>query len=260
MIFQNISYRAWKVWQRNADVLLESWYLNLIPPLFEPIMYVLAFGFGLGQMVHEVPYEGRTISYVAFMSPGVIAVAVMFWAYFETTYPSFVRMNYQRTFDAILSTPLLVEDVIVGELLWGATKSVMASVIMTIMLSLFGLISWPGALWILPVSVAGGLLFSSVGLVTTALSPKIDMFNIPIFVFIFPMFLFSGTFFPLHLLPSWAMNIAYALPLTHVSILIRTASLGLPMLKQIGSLLYLLAATPIFFSLALVLMKRRLTG
>jgi len=259
-MFKNISGRSWQVWRRNADVLMETWYLNFLPPFLEPIMYVLAFGFGVGSMIHEVSYQGHKLTYLAFMCPGVISVAVMFWAYFETTYPTFVRMNYQRTFDAVLATPLLVEDVIVGECLWGATKSVMAAVIMTIILGCFGLVSWPSVLWVLPISILGGVLFSSVGLITTAVCPKIDMFNIPIFVFIFPMFLFSGTFFPLDVLPTWAMYLAYVLPLTHVSVLIRAAFLGFPIGEQLGSIAYLAVVVPAFFSLALVLMKKRLTN
>lgn len=203
--------------------------------------------------------HGKDLDLPTFMSPGVIAVAVMFWSYFETTYPTFVRMFYQKTFDAILSTPLLVEDVIVGEILWGATKSVMAGIIMTAILSLFGLLSWPHAAWILPICVVGGILFSSVGVLTTALSPNIDTFNVPIFVFIFPMFLFSGTFFPLDLLPTWAVSLAYLLPLTHVSILIRGAALGYSQSAFALNWAYLLIVLPVVFFLALRTMKRRLT-
>ena len=254
---RNISYRSWKVWRRNADVLLETWYLNLLPPVLEPIFYFLAFGFGIGQMVDQVAYEGQAFSYVSFMSPGVIAVAIMFWAFFETTYPAFVRMYYQKTFDALLATPLLVEDVIVGEILWGATKSVMAAGIMLVVLSAFGYASWPTSAWVLPISVFGGLIFASIGMIATALSPKIDMFNLPIFLLIFPMFLFGGTFFPLDVLPVWARAVSYALPLTHVAVLVRAACLGLP--ASAGSALYVALATPASFFLAVALMKRRLT-
>jgi lipooligosaccharide transport system permease protein len=188
----------------------------------------------------------------------VITVAIMFWSFFETTYSSFVRMYYQRTFDAIVATPLLVEDVIAGEWLWGATKSVVAAAPMLLMTGLMGLVHWPSGLLVIPLAALGGLFFSALGLVATALVPRIDSFNLPSFLFIFPMFLFSGTFFPLEVLPAWARGIALALPLTHVSVLVRGAVLGVSPAHGGASLLYLAGGTAVTFVTALVLMRRRL--
>ena len=114
----NISWRLLHVWRRNGEVLLTTWYTNFLPPLLEPVFYVLAFGFGIGGMIGDFTFQEHNMSYLQFVAPGVVAVAVMFWSFFETTYSSFVRMYYQRTFDAMIATPLLVEDVIAGELLW----------------------------------------------------------------------------------------------------------------------------------------------
>jgi lipooligosaccharide transport system permease protein len=257
-VFRNVSRRSWRVWQRDVDVYRTTWLVNFIPPLLEPVFYVLAFGLGLGSLIREVSYVGSSISYLRFMVPGVIAVAIMFWAYFETTYASFVRMYYQRTFDAIVATPLLVEDVIAGEWLWGATKSLMAATIMLGVMTAFGLVVWPAAALVIPLSVLGGLMFSALGLITTAISPKIDFFNVPIFVLVFPMFLFSGTFFPVDILPPWAFAIALILPLTHVSFLVRGACLGAAPPYWWLSFAYLVVVTAVSTGLALVLMRRRL--
>ena len=257
-IFANISPRVFRVWQRNADVFRATILVNFIPPLLEPALYILAFGYGLGSLVKLVTYQGHPLPYLRFMVPGVISVAVMFWAYFETTYTSFVRMYYQRTFDAMVATPLLVEDVIAGEWLWGATKSVAASTIMLGMVTAFGLVRWPEGVLVIPLALLGGLLFSALGLITTAIVPQIDSFNIASFVFIFPMFLFSGTFFPVDILPHWAMKVALALPLTHVSYLIRGACLGARPPHLIGSLAYVVGMTVIAAALAVILMRRRL--
>ena len=256
--FLRVSPRAVRVWQRDADVFRATILVNFIPPLLEPVMYIAAFGFGLGSLIRTVPYQGKQIGYLPFMVPGVISVAVMFWSYFETTYSSFVRMYYQRTFDAIVATPLLVEDVIVGEWIWGATKSVMAGTIMLGMISLFRLVHWPTGLIIVPLTALGGLLFAALGLITTALVPQIDQFNLSTFILIFPMFLFSGTFFPLDILPRWAAILAWALPLTHVSSLIRGACLGEMPPHAILSLVYLVVLTLVAAALALLLMRRRL--
>ena len=156
------------------------------------------------------------------------------------------------------TTPLLVEDVIAGELLWGATKAFVAGTIMLCMLTLFELPVWPSAFWVLPVAALGGLLFSSVGIIVTALSPKIEAFNLPVFLLIFPMFLFSGTFFPLSQLPAWAHQLTHLLPLTHVCALIRGAFLNL-LPQDLGvHVIYLLFVTMALCWLAIRLMHRRL--
>jgi lipooligosaccharide transport system permease protein len=254
----NVSHRAWRVWQRDFDVYRTTWKLNFLPPLMEPVLYVLAFGLGMGKLIGSVSYFGDEIPYLTFMVPGILAVAIMFWSYFETTYSSFVRMYYQRTFEAMVATPLLVDDVIAGEWLWGATKSLLAASLMLLAVSVFGLASWPSSLLVLPLAIAGGLLFSALGLITTALSPTIESFNLPIFLLIFPMFLFSGTFFPIDILPLWAKGVALALPLTHISLLVRGAFLGAPPPMAWASVLYLAVVTPIVVAIAFRLMKRRL--
>lgn len=255
---RNVSRRAFRVWQRDADVYRTTWLVNFLPPLLEPVLYVLAFGIGMGSLIGVVVYQSKEIRYLDFMVPGVISVAIMFWAYFETTYSSFVRMYYQRTFDAIAATPLLVEDVIAGEWLWGATKSLLAGSIMLVMMGLFGLVAWPSGLLVIPLAVLGGLLFAALGLVTTSLVPSIDTFNLPTFIVIFPMFLFSGTFFPVDILPSWAFAFAMALPLTHVSFLVRGACLGLAPPFWGWSVAYLVIGTLVTTTLAMALMRRRL--
>lgn len=257
-IFRHLSGRAWRVWQRDFDVYLTAWKTEFLPPLAEPILYVFSFGFGLGALLREITYQGRTLSYLAFMAPGIVAMAIMFWAFFETTYSSFVRMYYQRTFDAILATPLLVEDVILGEMLWGTTKAVIAATIMLGVLSALGLTAFPSSLWVVPIAVVAGLLFAALGLVTTALTRIISQFNVPIFVLIMPMFTFGGTFFPVDVLPGWAQAIAWCLPLTHVSFLVRAAVLGWWHPGIVASVLYIASAALALACAALVLMKRRL--
>jgi lipooligosaccharide transport system permease protein len=258
VILGNLSLRAFRVWQRDLEVYLTNWKTEFLPPLTEPVLYVFAFGFGLGSLIHKIEYEGRELTYLRFMAPGIVAVAIMFWSYFETTYSSFVRMYYQRTFDAILATPLLVEDVILGELLWGATKAVIASSIMLGMLTALGLVAWPSGVWVIPLSVIAGVLFSSLGLIITSVTKNISSFNLPMFLMIMPMFMFSGTFFPVSILPRWALAIAWCLPLTHVSYLVRAAVLGWTRGPLCISLLYLTVLAPALAMISLRLMKRRL--
>ncbi len=257
-IVGNISYRAVHVWRRNLDVYLTTWATNFVPPLLEPFQYLVAFGLGLGASVGVLHFRGLPVPYIRFIAPGTIAIAIMFWSYFETTFSSFVRMYYQKTFDAITATPLSLEDVITGELLWGTTKSVIASAAMLLVLTAFGFIAYPSGLLILPVAAIGGLLFASLGMIATSLVPTIEGFNFPMFLVIFPMFVFSGTFFPVDNLPLWARILAVCLPLTHISRLVRGAALGkLEPSDHLVAFLFLLLALALAL-LAIASMRRRL--
>jgi lipooligosaccharide transport system permease protein len=253
-----VSYRAIHVWRRDLRVYRATWWTNAIPPIFEPILYLLAFGAGVGALIQKpISYGGRDVSYVAFIAPGLIAVTIMFWAFFETLYASFIRMYYQKTFDAIVATPLSLDDVIAGEILWGATKSVGAAVLMLGVIAMFGVLT-PTALLVIPFAALAGLFFAALGMIFTAVCPTIDSFNLPIFLFIYPMFLFGGTFFPIEVLPGWARVTAQFLPLTHVASFVRGVCLG-----HFGGFLwidlaYLGAGTPILCVAALILMRRRL--
>jgi len=253
-----ISARTLRVWQRNYAVYRQTWKISFVPPLLEPLLYILAFGMGLAVMVGDLDLGGRTVPYTTFIAPALVAVAIMYNAFFETTYNSFVRMYYQKTFDALLATPLNLEEIILGEMLWAATKAVIATALMGTVLSLCGLLDFPGTLLLLPLALLGGLLFAALGMICTALSPGIETFNLPIFLGITPMFLFSGTFFPLQNLPGWAQGVAQALPLTHLVLLVRGCALHLWAAELWLSLLYLLVATLVFLPLAIALMVRRI--
>ena len=257
-LWGHLSIRALRVWQRDADVYFTTWKTEFLPPLLEPILYVFAFGLGLGQLVHEVHYQTRRLSYLRFMAPGIVSVAIMFWAFFETTFASYVRMYYQKTFDAIVATPLLVEDVILGEMLWGMTKSMIAATIMLLVLTALRLVAWPSGLLVIPIAAVGGLLFASFGLVMTSIVKTISQFNLPMFLVIMPMFMFGGTFFPIDVLPRWALTVAWCLPLTHLSLLTRAAILGWASPYQWASALYVIAAAFALAICALWRMKRRL--
>jgi lipooligosaccharide transport system permease protein len=254
----DISRRLWRVWQRNFAVYRRTWLISFLPNLFEPAFYLLAFGLGLGAMVGGVTYQSEAVSYISFIAPGIVAIAIMQNAFFENTYASFVRMYYQKTFDAMLATPLSLGDVIAGEIFWGATKSLMAGVAMTAVLMPFGLVSVEGALLIIPVSILGGFAFGSIGMVFTGITPTIEVFNLPVFLFVTPMFLFSGTFFPIENMPPWAGSVARLLPLTHLVELVRGPFLGKVEPKLLFSAAYLLLFSALLFPLAVHKMRKRL--
>ncbi|MEJ5376917.1 MAG: ABC transporter permease [bacterium] len=254
----NISRRFMRVWERNLRVYRRTWAISFIPPVLEPVLYLLAFGVGLSALVGEVHYRGSRLSYVTFIAPSLLSINIMYNSFFENTYASFVRMYYQKTFDAMLATPLSLEEVITGEIVWGATKSVLATVLMLCVVSLFGLIHYPHGLLILPLALLGGIAFGSMGMLFTSFVPHIEMFNLPIFLLISPMFLFSGTFFPLEVLPQWVRPLAWALPLTHLVEASRSLALGRLEMELFWHLLYLSLLSSILFPLAISRMRARL--
>lgn len=253
-----VSWRALHVWRRDLEVYRTTWWTNAIPPIAEPVLYLLAFGAGVGALIDKpIPYADGEVSYITFIAPGLIAVTIMFWSFFETLYASFVRMYYQKTFDAIVATPLSLDDVIAGEILWAASKSIGAAVLMIGVIAMFGVIE-ATALVVIPFALLGGLFFAALGMTFTAVCPTIDSFNLPVFLFVYPMFLFGGTFFPIDVLPGWARVVASWLPLTHVAHFVRAACLGNLGPGVLVDLAYLAVGTPILFVVALLLMRRRL--
>ena len=257
-LYPPLSRRFFRVWQRNWTVYRQSWKISFIPPLLEPLFYLLAFGVGLGTLVGNIRYGGTEMAYVRFIAPALIAITVMNSSFFENTYASFVRMYYQKTFDAMMATPLTVEEIIAGEIIWGATKAVIATAIMMVVISFFGLIRYPEGLLLLPLAFLGGLAFGAAGMVCTSLVPHIELFNLPVFLFITPMFLFGGTFFPVENLPGWAQTTAALLPLTHLVNLSRAFTNGWIDAGLLPGIGYLAAFAAVAFPLALYKMRKRL--
>ncbi len=260
-----LTFRVCMVWRRNFDVFTKTIAVNFIPSLLEPILYLLAFGFGLGGFIPSI--QGQ--SYIAFIAPALVAISVMNGSFFECTFASFVRMYFQKTFDAIVATPVSVEEVVAGELLWGATRATINTTIVLAVVAAFGLISNPLFLLVIPFAFFGGLMFASIAMCFTSVAPNIDFFNFPSFLFLTPMFFLCGTFFPLTSLPIAAQGTALAvLPLTQVVNITRglvsgklEPILGLsPEMLILYSLVWIIAVTVFFFILAINLMKKRLTG
>ena len=260
-----LTYRVWMVWRRNFDVFTKTIAVNFIPSLLEPILYLLAFGYGLGGFIPSI----RGQSYISFIAPALVAISVMNGSFFECTFGSFVRMYFQKTFDAIVATPVSVEEVVAGELLRGATRATINTTIVLSVVAAFGLISSPLFLLVIPFAFFGGLMFASIAMCFTSLAPNIDFFNFPSFLFLTPMFFLCGTFFPLTSLPTAAQGTALAvLPLTHVVNIVRglvagklEPILGLnPSMLLLVSFIWIITVTIFFFILSINLMKKRLTS
>jgi lipooligosaccharide transport system permease protein len=253
-VLLNLSWRAFTVWYRDIKVWTKFYKASILGNLGEPLLYLLAMGWGLGRMVGTV--DG--IPYIEFLAPGLICSTAMYAATFECTFGSFTRMTRQNTFDAILATPVSLEDIVAGEILWGATKGFLSGTAMLLVMSLFGLVKSFWAVLALGLAFLIGLLFASLSMIITARAAAYDFFSYYFTLAIAPMFLFSGIFFPVTNLPDWAQTFAWFLPLTHGVSASRALFAGRIGWSVAVDLLWLAAFFAIAFILALRSIRKRL--
>lgn len=215
--------KALRVWQRHWTVYTKLYKSSFALNFVEPILYLIAMGIGLGAFVKEI--DGQP--YIRFIAPGIIASSSMFAAVYECTYGTYVRMEFQKTFDAMLATPVNMDDITLGELLWGSTKSIIYGVTITIVMAGFGLLDSGLIALAVPVIFVCGLIFAEISLIVVALVPGIDSFSYFYTLFMTPLFLFSGIFFPLSALPEIVSSLAFFTPLYHLVNVTRALSSGL---------------------------------
>jgi lipooligosaccharide transport system permease protein len=188
----------------------------------EPALYLVAMGLGLGAFIKEI--NGQP--YIKFIAPGIVASSSMFAVVYECTYGTYIRMTFQKTFDAILATPVNLDDLVAGELIWGATKSVIFGITIMIVIALFGLVDSPLIVLAIPLIFLCGLIFAELSIMFVAIVPGIDSFSYFYTLFMTPMFLFSGIFFPLDSMPRVVSDIAVFTPLYHLVNICRALSAG----------------------------------
>ena len=250
------TWRARRMWQRNADVFMRLFWSIAPGFMIEPIIVLLALGLGFGSFMGNIGGS----SYIQFIVPGVIASYAMSSASFECTYGVYFRMEYRRTYDSILATPLNIEDVVTGEIFWGATRSVVTVVIIMVVAAALGLLHSPWALLVPPVAVLEGLMFASIATLFTSLAPSIYHFNYYFTLFIAPLTFFSGAFFPLSSFPESVQVVGRIVPLTPAVELNRALVTGdFSSGGLLGAIIIMLVVTTVFFALSMLTMKRRVT-
>jgi lipooligosaccharide transport system permease protein len=246
---------AWRLWERNFAIYRRTYKMNIIPNFFEPFFYLLAMGLGLGVYLQR---DILGFEYIDYIAPGLAATAAMYGTSFEVTFNCFVKMQFGKIYDAAMATPLTIEDVGLGELLWGTTRALIYGQVFVVIAALFGVVHTPLAL-LTPVAVALiGLMFSVIGLAFTAIIPLIDYFTYYWTLFITPMFLFSGIFFPVDGLPTWAEVLAWFMPLYHAVNLMRALMLTGDLAAAAAAALWIAGLTALMFVLPLNLLRRRL--
>ena len=247
---------AARVWRRDMRVFGKAWRSGLLPPFFDPVFYLLAMGFGLGTYLATV----RGIPYKQFVGPGLMASAVMWAASFETTWNLYFKIEETRLFDAVLATPVEVQDIVLGEIAWAATRAVVYGTVFLVVVTAFGLVDSPWALTAPLFLLLGGACFGSLGVAFTSLTRRVDGYSYYFTLFITPLFLFSGIFYPLDRLPDWVGVVAWFTPLYHLVEITRGLALGPDASAILGNATWLAVLTLALFPLPVLRLRSRLTA
>ena len=251
-----------RVWQRNWLVYRRLWHRSLAFGFLQPILFLTAMGLGLGAIMSpgdQTAFGG--VPYIHWLGPGLLAATSMQTATFESTYPIMNKIMWGRNYEAILSTPLGIRNIVIGELAWSAFRIATLATVFLVVLTLFGILRTPLAILAIPFGTLIGVAFSACLIAFTA-TQRNDVGFSAIFRFVInPLFLFSGTFFPLTQLPEGLRAVAWATPLFHGVELIRGAVLDtLDPVTAPLHLAYLLAMLGIGIVLAERTLTKRMAG
>jgi len=258
MMAVDVSYRTLKVWQRNRDVFLHMWRAETLWPVFEPVVVLLGIGLGLGRFVELDSGE----KYIVFITPGIMSAFAMWAAIAEGGWASYNRMSWQKTYDAMIATPVSIDDVITGEIIWAASRGVMNTfytmAVALLLTPFWDLVQSPLVVMVLPTAFLAGLMFGAMALLATSFVTSVSQLNYFVSLMIIPMFWVGGVFFPPEELSSEMQTFAWFLPLSHVVNLQRgwvTGNLEASMLVDAA---WIAVVTAVLYRSVLWSMRRRL--
>ncbi|MEY3265430.1 MAG: hypothetical protein RL717_2907 [Pseudomonadota bacterium] len=249
-----LSVRFVPVWQRNFLVWKKLAIASVLGNVAEPLITLIAFGYGLGSLLKEI----NGVPYIAFLASGSICMSVMMASSFEALYSAFSRMHVQKTWEALLNTPLALDDIVLAEMLWAATKSLISGMAILAVLFGLGIGLHPTTLLVPPLLFIIGMTFASIALIVNALAKAYDFFTYYFTLVLTPMIFLSGVYYPSTQLPDWLQTLAALLPLSAAVDLVRPLLLGQMPESPALKLAALLAYGATGFYLALVLTRRRL--
>lgn len=248
-----VSLRFWPVLLRNWLVWRKLAFASMIGNIAEPLITLVAFGYGLGALVGEV--GGRP--YIEYLASGSVVASAALAATFEALYSAFSRMHVQKTWDGILNAPVALDDIVFAEMLWAAIKALISVGAILVVIFLLGISRAPSLLLALPVLGFVGITFASIALVFNALAKGYDFFTYYFTLVITPMTFLSGVYFPVEQLPAWLQVVSRVLPLTAAVEIVRPLVLGEWPPAVLRPLAILAAYATAGYCVALVLTRRR---
>jgi lipooligosaccharide transport system permease protein len=216
------SLRFLPIWRRNFLVWKKLAMASVLGNVAEPLITLIAFGYGLGSFLDKV--DG--VPYIAFLASGAVCMSIMMAASFEALYSAFSRMHVQKTWDALLNAPLALDDVVLAEMLWAATKALYSGLAILIVMFMLGIGLHAQTVLVLPLLFLAGMTFASLGLVANALARGYDFFTYYFTLFNTPMIFLSGVYYPTDRMPQWLQTVSSFLPLTAAVQLVRPLILG----------------------------------
>lgn len=242
------SRRSVRVFERNFLVYRSHW-LMLISGFFEPLFYLLSIGIGLNRLISPLPVAGHLVSYATFVAPGMLATSAMNGAMIDTIFNTFFRLKISHSYDAILSTPLDVTDIALGEVWWALARASAYTASFIVCMAALG---DAGSAWVVlcwPAAILTSLAFSAIGLAACTYVRSWQDFDLVALIQL-PLFLFSATFFPISLYPHWLGAIVAVSPLYQSAALMRGLSLGVFGWVMIARAAYLVALSLIGLRIA----------
>lgn len=250
--------RFYRVWQRNRDVFFHLWKAEVLPPTIEPFVTLLGLGLGLGGYVSL----GGDRDYAQYLAPGMLMVFPMFAAMFEALFGSYFRMDQHGTYAAIYATPIRPEEIVLGDIVWAATRWAFNTLlVLLILLALtpsMGLVQSPWVILTLPVGFLAGLLMSGLAIAFTSIARSLSQLSYFFSLFVLPMFWFSGAFFPTDELPEWASALSTIFPLYHAVAVSHALTTGDFAWSVLGNLVWLAVFTPPALWIGIWAMRRRI--
>ncbi len=212
LAYPPLSKRILSVWYRHYAVYTKNLISNGLPPFLEPLIFLAGIGLGMNRYIDQM----AGVPYLTFLATGLPITAAMFTSAFECSYGTFIRLEFDRVYDGMLSAPISVGNLLIGEILWAGSKGLFFSFAVIVVVASFGLIPLPTGLIAPLVGFLAGLMFASLSLLVTSFVGNINHFNFYFTGFLSPMFFFSGVVFPIDNLPPVLQKVAEIFPLTHV--------------------------------------------
>ena len=252
-----LSMRWWPVFLRNLLVWRKLAIPSLVGNIADPLIALVAFGYGLGALVGDVKLGDATVPYVVYLGGGYICTSAMNAASFEALYSAFSRMHVQKTWDGIMNAPVSLDNILFAEMLWAAYKSILTSVAILVVMLALGISHSPKLLVAVPVLLGVGIAFSCIALIFNALAKGYDFFTYYFTLFMTPMMFLSGVFFPREQLPAVLRGVSEWLPLTNAVELVRPLFMDQWPANALRHALVLVAYTVAGFWVALALTRKR---
>ena len=251
------THRAMKLVRRNLLAYKHYW-IAFVTGFFEPVFYLVAVGFGVGQFIDSVSYAGSQFDYPTFLAPGLLATATLNGAVFDGFFSPFFKLNWMKTYDGIVTTPISIADIAVGEIMWALIRGTIYGAAFLLVILALGLMHSVWAVLALPAVMLSSGALSAGAMCLVGITKQISSLEKVMTLIVMPMFLFSGTFYPLSVYPEFLRPVVRATPLYHSATLLRALTTGEVSTGTLWHVAYLVVFFAVAATVAIRLIRKRL--